>query len=254
MLGVRAVGLGVLFLILSAMNRESSENTSQTPTYRTLQNLYLYIGGLIIGGNMFFLLEMTWDVKLHSGSAYVAMGIALPLFFALLSRSSRSPWSCTTVAAIYTVIGIAEILIFPLFPATPKLGPVYNQVTHLIPAKFPILIIVPAFALDLLWQRTRSWKTWQVAAVSGILFTAVLVIVEWPFASFLLSKASENRFFGTIYFDYNSRPEGFDRLREWYNPSSGATLAKGLIASAVYGSIGTWLGLRFGNWMKSVQR
>ena len=249
-LGIRCVGLGVLFLILSAMNREEAG----TSAYRTLQRLYLYLGGLMIGGNMFFLLEYTWDVKLHSASAYVAMGIALPLFFAMLYRSSRSKWACTTAAGIYTAIAIAEILIFPLFPATPKLGPVFNQVTHLIPQKFPILIVVPALALDLLWQRTRGWKTWQVAAVSGVVFSAVLVAVEWPFASFLLSKASENRFFGTIYFDYNSRPDGYDRLREWFGPSSGLELMKGLVAAAVYGSLGTWVGLRFGNWMKSVQR
>ena len=80
--------------------------------------------------------------------------------------------------------------------------------THLVPAKFPVLILAPAFALDLLWQRLRTWKPWQIAAVSGFVFVAVLVAVEWPFANFLLSKASENRFFGTIYFDYNSRATG----------------------------------------------
>ena len=254
-LGIRCVGLGVVFLILAAMNREAtSGSTEQTPTYRSLQRLYLYLGGLMIGGNMFFLLEQTWDVKLHSATAYIAMGVGLPLFFALIARSSRSPWACTTTAAIYTLMGIAEILIFPLFPATPKLGPVFNQVTHLIPAKFPILIVIPALALDLLWQRTRAWKTWQIALVSGVLFTAVLVLFEWPFATFLMSKASENRFFGTMYFDYNSRPDGYDRLREWFQPSSGPALALGLLQASIYGAIGTWAGLRFGNWMKSVQR
>ncbi len=128
------------------------------------------------------------------------------------------------------IIAVAEILIFPLFPAQPKLGPVFNPVTHLIPAKFPILIFVPALALDLLWQRTKSWKPWKVALASGFLFIAVLTIVEWPFASFLLSKASENRFFGTIYFDYNSRPDGYDRLRQFFNPEHGVALYLGTVA------------------------
>ncbi len=82
----------------------------------------------------------------------------------------------------------------------------------------------------------------------------VLVLVEWPFASFLLSKASENRFFGTIYFDYNSRPNGFDRLRLFFNPDHGSVLFGGLLRAAIYGSIGTWIGLSFGRWMRSVQR
>jgi hypothetical protein len=108
--------------------------------------------------------------------------------------------------------------------------------------------------LDLLWQRTRDWKPWKIAAVSGFVFIAVLLAVEWPFANFLLSKASENRFFGTIYFDFNSRPEGVDRLRQFWHPEHGLTLAAGLLSAAVYGSISTWIGLGFGRWMRSVQR
>jgi hypothetical protein len=254
-LGVRAVAIGILFLVLAAMNRASSDNTpSGEQTFKKLQRLFLYVGGLIVSGQMFFLIEYTWDVRLHSASAYVAMGIALPLVFAILSQASRYKWAATSTAAVYMIIAIAEILIFPLFPAQPKLGPVFNPVTHLIPAKFPILIFVPALALDLLWQKTRAWKPWKVALISGFLFIAVLTIVEWPFANFLLSKASENRFFGTIYFDYNSRPNGPDRLRRFLEPDNGAALYWGLLRAAIYGSISTWIGLSFGRWMRSVQR
>jgi hypothetical protein len=254
--GMRAIGAGVLLLILAEMNRAETlvEATRGETNFKPLQRLFLYLGGLMIAGQMFFLMEYTWDVRLHSASAYVAMAIALPAFFALLSKASRFRWAATTSAGIYMALVLAEILIFPLFPATPKLGPVFYPVTHLVPAKFPILILVPALALDLLWQRTRSWKLWQIALVSGFLFTAVLVVVEWPMASFLLSKASENRFFGTIYFDYNSRPDGIDRLRRFFLPDSGSALGFGLLRAAIYGSIGTWIGLRFGNWMRTVQR
>jgi hypothetical protein len=254
-LGVRAVAVGILFLILAAMNRAMADDSaSGEQTYRRLQRLFLYVGGLIVSGQMFFLMEYTWDVKLHSVVAYTAMGIALPLVFAILSQASRYKWAAISTAAVYMIFAIAEILIFPLFPAQPKLGPVFNPVTHLIPAKFPILIVVPALALDLLWQKTTTWKPWRVALASGFLFVAVLTIVEWPFASFLLSKASENRFFGTIYFDYNSRPNGYDRLRLFFSPDHGATLYWGLLRTAIYASISAWIGLSFGRWMRSVQR
>ena len=254
-LGIRAVGVGILFLILAAMNRAASDNTqSGERTYQSLQRLILYIGGLIVGGQMFFLMEYTWDVKLHSAAAYIAMGIALPLVFATLSQASRYKWAATATAAVYMIIAIGEILILPLFPAQPKLGPVFNPVTHLVPAKFPILIFMPALALDLLWQRTKAWSPWKIALASGFLFVAVLTIVEWPFASFLMSKASENRFFGTIYFDYNSRPDGYDRLRRFFDPDQGVVLYWGLLRAAIYGSISTWIGLSFGRWMRSVQR
>jgi hypothetical protein len=254
-LGIRAVGVGILFLILAAMNRSASEDSiARQRTFKSLQRLFLYLGGLIVGGQMFFLMEYTWDVQLHSAGAYIALGIAIPLVFAMMSQASRYRWAATSTATVYTIFVIAEILILPLFPAQPKLGPVFYPVTHMVPAKFPILIIVPAAALDLLWQRTRSWKPWKIALVSGFLFIAVLTIVEWPFVTFLLSKASENRFFGTMYFDYNSRPNGLDRLRLFVHPDHGVDLFSGLLRAAVYGSIGTWIGLSFGRWMRSVQR
>jgi hypothetical protein len=250
-LGLRGISVGVMFLILAAMNRAAQNDED---TFKRLQVLFLYVGGLAIIGQMFFMQEYTWDVKLHQAAAYTAMGIGLPFFFAAFWQASRSPWASTATAAVYTVAVIAEILILPLFPAQPKLGPVFNPVTHMIPAKFPILILVPALALDLLWRRVKNWKPWQIALVSGILFMAVLVAVEWPFANFLLSDASKNRFFGTIYFDYNSRPTGADRMREWFFPDHGVVLYAGLLRAAVYASISAWLGLLFGRWMRSVQR
>lgn len=255
LLGLRAVAVGVLFLILAQMNRSSIDETqSGEQTFKTLQRLLLYVGGLIFSSQMLVLMEYTWDVKLHSASAYIAMGIAIPVVAAMLSQASRYKWAATSASMVYMVFVIAEILIFPLFPAQPKLGPVFNPVTHLVPAKFPILIFLPALALDLLWQRTRAWQPWKVALISGFLFMAVLTIVEWPFASFLLSKASENRFFGTIYFDYNSRPDNYDRLRHFALPDNGLRLYWGLLRAAIYGSVSTWIGLSFGRWMRSVQR
>jgi hypothetical protein len=250
-LGIRGIATGVMFLILAAMNRAAD---AEPELFRKLQLAFLYVGGLAIIGQMFFLQEYTWDVELHQAAAYIAMGIGLPFFFAAFSQASRSPWSATFGAAVYMVFVIAEILILPLFPAQPKLGPVYYPVTHMVPAKFPILIVVPALALDLLWRRTKSWKLWQIALVTGVVFVAVLVAVEWPFAKFLLSDASKNRFFGTMYFQYNSRADGFDRLRQWFHPDHGLVLYTGLLKAAVYASISAWLGLLFGRWMRSVQR
>ena len=250
-LGIRAVSFGMLFLILAAMNRAADAHAAN---FSTLQKLFLYLGGLAVGGQMFFLQEYTWDIALHRALAYIAMAIAIPVLFATFSQASRFRWAATTTAGVYTAVLILEILIFPLFPAQPKLGPVFNPVTHLIPAKFPALILAPAIALDLLWQRTRSWKLWQIALVSGVVFVAVLFAVEWPFAKFLLSKASENRFFGTTYFDYNSHPDGPDRLRLWFRPDSGSTLVLGLLRAVLYAALSTWTGLGLGRWMRKVQR
>jgi hypothetical protein len=251
-LGIRAVAVGMVFLILAAMNR--AVDAGDMATFHRLQLLFLYLGGLSVGGQMFFLQEFTWDVVLHQASAYIAMGIGLPMLFAALWQASRFRWTATVTAAIYMALGIAEILILPLVPAQPKLGPVFNPITHLIPAKFPILIVLPAIALDLLWQRTRAWKAWQIALVSGFVFMAVMTAVEWPFAKFLLSKASENRFFGTTYFDYDARATGPDRSRLFFHPDHGLGLWLGLLRGSLYGCVSTWIGLLFGRWMRGVRR
>jgi hypothetical protein len=176
------------------------------------------------------------------------------MVLAAISQASRFRWAATTISAIYFVFLIGFILIFPLFPAQPKLGPVFYPVTHLVPPKFPILLIGPAFALDLFWQRVKKWKLWQIALVSGIIFVAIIFALQWPFANFLMSHGSENRLFGSAYFDYNARPDGFERMRRFFRPDSGMVLWLGLLRACLYASISTWLGLLLGRWMRGVQR
>ena len=250
-LGIRAVSLGIFFLILAAMNRAADTGATN---FSALQKLVLYMGGMTVIGQMFFLQEYDWDVMQHQALCYIALGIGVPVALAMISAVSRFRWAATVATAIYTASIMLEILIFPLIHAEPKLGPVFYPVTHLVPAKFPVLILIPAIALDVLWRYTRSWKVWQVALASGAVFVAVLVAVQWPFSDFLLSPLSQNRFFGTVYFDYNSRPEGWDRLRQFAHPGFGWPLYFGLLRAAVYASISTAVGLLFGRWMRGVQR
>ncbi len=250
-LGIRAIEIGMMFLILAAMNRASDAGDAN---FRMLRRLFLYVGAVVLGGMMFFIMQNTVDVLLHSVIVYLCVAVAAPVVLAMMSQASRFPWAATTISAIYALSIIAFILIFPLFPAQPKLGPVFYPVTHLVPPQFPILLVVPALALDLLWERTRTWKLWQIALVSGFIFVALLVAVEWPLAKFLLSHASENRLFGTMYFDYNARADSFERMRMFRYPAAGVALWAGLIRASVYAAISTWVGLLFGRWMRGVQR
>jgi hypothetical protein len=74
--------------------------------------LFLYLGGLAIGGQMFFLQEYTWDVVLHQAQAPTSPWASVcPCCFALLWQASRFRWAATTAALIYMLFVIAEILI-----------------------------------------------------------------------------------------------------------------------------------------------
>lgn len=251
MIGVRAVDVGMLFLILAAMNRAGDAGEAN---FARLRKLFLYVGSLILGGLMFFIMEITRNINLHRASTYIVLAIVVPVVLATISQASGFRWGATTIAAIYTVWMIAFILIFPLFPAEPRLGPVYNPVTHMVPPNFPMLLIAPALALDLFWERVRSWRVWQVALVSGVIFVAVLVPVEWEFAKFLMSHASENRFFGTNYFDFNTGPDSLEQMHRFARVDWGARLWTGVARGAMYGAISSWVGLMFGRWMRGVQR
>lgn len=248
MIGIASISYGALILVLGAMNRAKGSRR------RLLQGMLLFLGGLMCESTMFARMEFTWDIRLHSAIAYRSMALGLPLLFALMSQASRNRFAATWAAVTYTVFRIGLLLLLPLFPAAPKLGPVYHAVTHFVPPPFPILLIVPALALDLLWDRTRGWRLWQIALVSGPVFVATLVAVEWPFASFLMSPLSANRFFGTGYFDYATPTWSENMRRVFLNPEHGAHLFQGLVAAAVYGVLMTLIGLGWGRWLQRVQR
>ena len=71
------------------------------------------------------------------------------------------------MAGVYTAYAMIMLWIFPLFTATPKLGPVYQRITHMVPMEFPLLVIVPALLLDLIEPRIAGWRKWSQAAAFG---------------------------------------------------------------------------------------
>ena len=248
MLGIFAIEVGSFFLIAAAMNRADGT------LFKKLQWLLLYLGGLMLVLTMFFRMQYTWDIRLHSSAAYIAIAIGVPTYFAMFWECSRHRWAATFSAALYSVFLIGLILILPLFPAEPKLGPVYEPVHQFIPPLFPLLLIVPAFLMDLLFQKTQAWKSWLIALAAGPVFVLALVAAQWPFASFLMTNAAKNRFFGAGYLDYSTPPWSHAALRQFADPEHGFALWKGLLFAMLYAAISTWIGLALGKWMRKVQR
>ncbi|MGA2217674.1 MAG: hypothetical protein ABSG51_06290 [Terracidiphilus sp.] len=248
MLGVFSVKIGTLILLLGAMNRATEAAA------RPLRWLVLYVGGLMLVFEMFFCMEYTWDVYLHAAQAYQIIAIGTPALFAILWQSSRNRWACTWIALVYTVFVESMVLILPLFPAEPKLGPVFETVTHFIPPKFPILLIVPAILLDLIWNATAKWKPWQIALISGPAFVLPLIAAEWPFSNFLMTGAARNRIFGAMYVGYGESPQSYDVLRHFADPEHGAVLLSGLAWAVGFAILSIWVGVILGRWMRGIQR
>lgn len=247
-LGVYSVVAGTLILLAGHANRVEGEDRHRT------QLLFLYICGLGLIMFMFMLMEFTGRSRLHNSLPYVVVSFLAPVPLAVAARATRFKFPMTAVAVIYTVAIIGFILILPLFPAQPKLGPVYQNVTHFIPPQFPMLLIVPAFALDLLWRRTENWNRWLLSAVSALVFVTLLLGVEWPFAEFLMSPTARNPFFGTTYLWYGLPPTSYLARNLLYDGESTAAFWRGIGLAIVLGTLGVRLGISRGDWMQRIKR
>jgi hypothetical protein len=246
--GIIAVHLGALILILGRMNRTSGEARAR------LRKLFLYVAGMILICLNVLLMEMTFRSSMHTVHFYHVIALVTLVVLAAAARGSAYRWAATAVAGVYSLFVLLMSWILPLFAAQPKLGPVYHQLTQFVPPEFPLLLIIPALLLDLLWQRTASWGAWRQAVVSGLVFLAAFVAVQWPFADFLMLPAARNWFFGAKYFGYFAAPTSAYVRNLFYRGETGPELWQELALTLATAILSTRLGLAAGDWMRRIQR
>jgi hypothetical protein len=243
--GIAAIQCGAMLMALAWQNRAIGDR-------RRLGNLYLLGAGLLLLLVATVATEHTQRWDMHLTHFYqVSAGVFL-FFIISAARASVSRWPATTIAIVYTGLTLFMLVLMPLFPAQPLLGPIYVQVDHFMPTDFPLLLIVPAFALDLLFQRTRNRvNDWTLALLASAVFLAAFIAVQWPFADFLMSPAARNWFFVSHRMPYSVDPSMQAR---WYrlNPAEGLTI--GWAIALVIGFASARCGLWWGNWMSRVQR
>jgi hypothetical protein len=247
-IGIFAVELGALVLIASLMNKAGDKRRSH------LEWLFLYMGGMILVAVMTVVIELVNRVYLHSPVCYRAICILMPAVLAAASRATGYRWAATTVSAVYSLFLLGQLWILPLFPAVPKLGPVMHPVTHFVPNEFPILVVVPAFVLDLLWPRMAHWNKWNRALVSGFLFFVVMVAVEWPFGDFLQSPAARNAVFGSMYQSYFQSPQSLGSTYRFVPPVTAPEFRLGMEMALGFSIVSMWIGMGTGDWLRRVRR
>jgi hypothetical protein len=247
--GSIAIDIGTLILIGGFMNRSQGDSRVK------FRRLFLYVGGIIVMHGCFLITEYTVCQALHGATAYLAVSLAVPLALVGVARSAEHRWGNTIVVALYTAAVLAQLWILPLFAAQPKLGPVYQNVTHFIPMAFPLLLIVPGLALDLLRRATTTWKPWLETASTGIAFLVSFASLEWPFANFLMSPLSRNRIFGTHYFSYDDTA-GFMYDPYKFQASENTRIEFWIVMTLalIAAMLTTRLGFIWANWIRRVQR
>jgi hypothetical protein len=243
--GILAVHLGALLLVLSERNRTRTAHATR---------LLLFVGGLLLVSITMFLMEITGRWYMHTAHFYRDLAFVAPVLFVALSRATEHRFAATAIAAVYTTFMLGFEWILPLFSAEPKLAPVYVHVTHFIPPSFPLLLIVPAFAIDLARPKLERFGPGLKALILGLIFLVSFAAAQATFADFLMSPASENWIFGTGYVDYATPPARIAHRHSFVAPEVGLELAVN-IALALAAAIGmTRVGLAAGEFMQRIKR
>jgi len=245
-LGMLGISVGVLLLVLSRQNRFPDSSTKGS-------GLFIYTGGVFLLLGSVFLLEYIYPNRQHGGMFYKVCALMFPARLIAIGRSARVSWPTTRIAAVFMAFACAMDWILALFPAHPKLAPIFNPITHMVALPFPLLLIFPAFAIDLILRKTgdTNWpKRIAIALALGTAFLAVFIPVQWFFSRFLISHHAENWFFmGDRIWSYGNHRS--DWQNQFWQPDFNMM---DVLKSWLFASAGSWVGLFLGDWMRKVRR
>jgi hypothetical protein len=247
--GMLAVAMGVLLLIVSEMNRASG------PAKQTLTRVFFYLAGVQLFFHMILISESCDPAQMHSSIFYQMISFGVPLLLIALARASGFRWGATMVASIYMALMLAGLWLFPIFPASPKLGPVFTNVTHMVPMGFPVLLVFPALALDYVLNRAAGRNAWVQAFIAATVYLAVAMAAHWFWAEFMISPAARNAFFGQNYFPYAFPPSQYHFA--WEFDKSDATRsasAIGLLIAWGEAFLSSRVGVAFGGALTRLRR
>ncbi|QCK15414.1 hypothetical protein [Mangrovivirga cuniculi] len=253
LLGMVTIQFGAMVSVLAVNNRaRQREDYSQK---KTANVLFAISSGFLICMIFTILSEFFGRHDMHKASFYQVASIAFPLLLVAFSRSAPSKWGATQAAFVYTLFMAVMVWILPLFPAEPLLGPVLNPITHYQAFAFPLLLIFPAIAIDLINQRTHGKNNWIKSLFFSFAFILVFFVVQYPFGDFLMSDFARNWFFGTESWYFGSNPDWEYRYSYAdYMETKGLDLLIGLLIATGLGFLSSRVGLRWGKWMNNIKR
>ncbi|HXJ58011.1 MAG TPA: hypothetical protein VNU68_15255 [Verrucomicrobiae bacterium] len=244
--------VGGLLLVLAVQNR--SEEASGAATGRWL---FALAAGIKICLATIMVTEESLPNLQHSSGFYQISCGLYPFYLVALGRACKLAWPATTIAGIYMGLMCAAVWILPLFPAQPMLAPIYNPLKHMAPPAFPLLLVVPALGLDLIFRavgRGRGFKRdLLITFLSGTAFTGLFLAAQWNFSKYLISPEAMNWFFGGCGFFTFADGPGPDWHQFWRMQSSPLTAA-GVRTAWVLAVASSGIGLVLGNWLAKVRR
>ena len=248
-LGMTGIRFGTLVMVLAEVNRASA--AYRVRLERVLFFCFMFLLGMTVG----IMQEDTFRMFMHGAKFYLVVMCVAPIWFAAVSRASQNRWAATIMTGAYTAMHLFFMWTLQLIPAEPKLGPVYQNITHLVPPDFPLLLIVPAIVFDLVRRHLANVKPLKQSLILGAASLASFFAVQWPFANFLMSPASRNFFFATNNLPYFMPPQSHFARYAWLPTESSAAQFALVLAFAFLAAIfAIRLGFSWGDWMQRIRR
>jgi hypothetical protein len=248
-IGIFSIVVGALLLTLAEQNRADEVARGRFAW------LLAATGGMLTMNFALFLTEYSERQSMHGAAFYYVNALAFPLALSTLARAIKLRWAATSAAAFFTALMLGLMWFLQLFPATPKLGPIYQHVTHMVTLSFPVLIIVPAVFIDLIMHRfDGKLGTLALAAIIGPVFVVTFVAVQWPFATFLVtSPLARGPLFNAENFVYWMSPV-YEVGTRHFRPPDDWPIALHLVLAAGIATVTSAVGLMRGAWMRKVRR
>ncbi|HYX25374.1 MAG TPA: hypothetical protein VFC23_14560 [Thermoanaerobaculia bacterium] len=246
--GMITIQIGAMLMALALQNRAPAGEG------RALGLAHLYAAGIVLLMAATLITEYSYPNHHHGGLFYeIACGV-FPFSLVSVARSSRQRWAATTACAFYMLLACSMVWILPLFPAHPKLGPINTPVDHMVAPLFPLLLIVPALAIDLLVQHREGKRAgWRDALLIAVAFLVLFLAVQWFFSELLISPAANNWFFASDrHWEYSSTPGPY--RQEFWRPDRDPMTLRALGISLALAVGSSLLGLWRGTGLSRVQR
>lgn len=242
--GMYGVVTGAVLLASAARNRgEGKEGAGREGLVLVAQGIQLALASIL-------LTELSFPNRQHTGTFYLVSAALYPAFLVAAAGRGSVRWAATRVALVYSTIIALMVWVLPLFPAEPQLAPVFNRVNRMVPPAFPLLLVVPAVGMDLLFHafRKRLHWGWGILKVglAALVFVALFIPVQWYFSQFLISPAADHAFFAGHgrFIGYMSRREEWQDVfwRVDRDPFTPLAAVKMLLLALVSGAVGAAAG------------
>ena len=250
-IGIYAIVVGALLLTLAQQNRAAGDDRKK------LAWVLAITGGFFIMNFSLFLTEYSERHMMHSPIFYEIVAFVFPFALTTMARAIKLRWPATAAAAFFTATSLLLMWIIQLFPATPKLGPIYQHITHMVTLSFPLLVIVPAVFIDLVLQRIDGKVSGILLGfVVGVVFVATFIAAQWPFASFLMdSPIAKGPIFNAANFVYWTPPRYVAIATRFDPPAPNAwPFSVHVLIMIALATLAAWRGLALGAWMAKVKR